>query len=138
MSGPDPANFVMSEPLNPTPAPPEKPLLEPGTDPSAEILQDAPRKRFAGEVLFFAGEDLRPEWRALGYFVSVALTTYWLMWLGVSLFAEPVRGPAILWREMYQEFAMLVYPLLDVYRRQVPHGRGLRWSLCTSVRWRWG
>ncbi len=112
MSGPDPANFVMSEPLNPTPAPPEKPLLEPGTDPSAEILTDSPRKRFAGEVLFFAGEDLRPEWRALGYFVSVALTTYWLMWLGVSLFAEPVRGPAILWREMYQEFAMLVGAIL--------------------------
>jgi membrane protease YdiL (CAAX protease family) len=112
MSGPDPANLVMSEPQNPTPAPPEKPLLESATNSSTEILTDAPRKQFAGEVLLFAGENLRPEWRVLGYFVSVALTTYWVMWLGVSLFAEPVRGPALLWREMYQEFSMLVGAML--------------------------
>ena len=36
----------------------------------------------------------------------------WLMWLGVSLFHEPVHGPALLWREMYQEFAMAVGALL--------------------------
>ena len=89
MAEPIPQNFVMSEPQSPTSASPEKPLVDPGTIPSAEMLANAPRKRFAGEVLFFAGEDLRPEWRALGYFIAVALTTYWVMWLGVSLFAEP-------------------------------------------------
>ena len=61
-----------------------------------------------GKFCCLPEENLRPEWRALGYFVTVALTTYWVMWLGVSLFPEPVRGPALLWREMYQEFAMLV------------------------------
>jgi CAAX protease family protein len=102
----------MSEPPNPTPAPTEKQPFQPATISPIEVLTEPPRKRFAGEVLFFAGENLRPEWRALGYFVSVALTTYWVMWLGVSLFPEPVRGPAVLWREMYQEFAMLVGAML--------------------------
>lgn len=102
----------MSEPPNPTSAPTEKQPFEPGTISPTEILTETPRKRFAGEVLLFAGENLRPEWRALGYFVSVALTTYWVMWLGVSLFPEPVRGPAVLWREMYQECAMLVGAML--------------------------
>ena len=108
MSGPDPANFVMSEPLNPTPAPPEKPLLEPGTDPSAEILTDSPRKRFAGEVLFFAGEDVRPEWRAWDTSVSGCPDDVLVDVAGrVAFSRSPFEVLRILWREMYQEFAML-------------------------------
>lgn len=112
MSGRDPQNFLMSEPQNSTPTPPDKPLFERATISSSENLIEGPRRKFGGEVLFFAGENLRPEWCALGYFVAATLVTYWVMWLGVSLFTEPVRGATVLWRELYQEFAMLVGALL--------------------------
>jgi uncharacterized protein len=96
----------MSEPQSPASTPPEKPPSEPETLPSSEILTGSSRKEFAGAQIFFAGENVRAGWRILGYFAFVALSAYWVMWLGVSLFSEPVRGAAALWRDMYQEFAL--------------------------------
>jgi uncharacterized protein len=112
MLGRGPQNFLMSEPRNSTPKPPDKPLFDPANISTSENLIEVPRRTSGAEVLFFAGENLRPEWCALGYFVAFALVAYWVMWLGVSLFAEPVHGAALLWREMYQEFATVAGALL--------------------------
>ena len=67
------------------------------------LANAVPRKRFAGEVLFFAGmKTCARMWRALVY-LHCGCPDYILgdCGLDVSLFAEPVRGPAVLWREMY-------------------------------------
>ena len=98
----------MSEPQTPASIPPEHVDT---TDPSRKLLSE-PAPKFPGERIFFDGENVRVEWKVLGYFGFWWITMYWLMWLGVSLFHEPLHGPALLWREMYQEFAMALGGLL--------------------------
>ena len=98
----------MSEPQTPASIPPEHVDT---TDPSRKLLSE-PAPKFPGERIFFDGENVRVEWKVLGYFGFWWITMYWLMWLGVSLFHEPLHGPALLWREMYQEFAMALGALL--------------------------
>lgn len=99
----------MSEPQTPASIPPEQHVDT--TDPSRKLLSE-PAPKFPGERIFFEGENVRVEWKVLGYFGFWWITMYWLMWLGVSLFHEPLHGPALLWREMYQEFAMALGALL--------------------------
>src|SRR5580765_531879 len=99
----------MSEPQTPAAIPPKQHVE--ATNSSQNLLSE-PARKFPGERIFFEGENVRVEWKVLGYFGFWWITMYWLMWLGVSLFHEPVHGPAPLWREMYQEFAMALGALL--------------------------
>jgi membrane protease YdiL (CAAX protease family) len=115
----------MNEPQSPASIPPEKPLPEQGALPSPEIVTTSSRQEFAGARIFFAGENVRAGWPILGYFVFVALTAYWVMWLGVSLFSDPVRGAAALWREMYQEFALVFGAVLPAIVMGRLEGRSL-------------
>jgi membrane protease YdiL (CAAX protease family) len=94
----------MNEPQTPASIPPEKTLVD-GAKSSQQILSEPPRKGFPGERILFDGENVRAEWKILAYFAFWWITWYWVLWLGLSVFPEPVHGPALLWREMYQEFA---------------------------------
>src|SRR5690349_8253284 len=96
----------MNEPQSPASIPPEKPLVDPAAKSPHEAIVEPPRQQFGGALQCFANENVRAGWKVLGYFALVTVTVYGLMWLGVSLFHEPVHGPTLLWREMYQEFAM--------------------------------
>jgi membrane protease YdiL (CAAX protease family) len=96
----------MNEPHVPTSIPPQKPVADAAPDLSQPVLAEPPRKMFAGERLVFDGENVRAEWKVLAYFALCWITMYGVMWFGVSLFPERVHGPILLWREMYQEFAM--------------------------------
>jgi membrane protease YdiL (CAAX protease family) len=116
---------MTSEPQSAAPNPTEKPRSEPGTMPSPEILTNSSPKEFAALRVLFAGERAQALWRTLGYFVLVALTAYWVMWLGVSLFAEPVRGAAALWRDMYQELALAIGAVLPAVVMARFEGRSL-------------
>ena len=99
----------MSEPQTPASIPPQ-PHVD-ATNSSQKLLSE-PARKFPGERILFVGENVRVEWKVLAYFGFWWITMYWLMWLGVSLFHEPVHGPALLWREMYQEFAMALGAVL--------------------------
>jgi uncharacterized protein len=99
----------MNEPQSPASIPPEKHVD--ATNSSPNHLSE-PARRFPGERIFFDGENVRVEWKVLAYFGFWWITMYWLMWLGVAFFHEPVHGPALLWREMYQEVAMALGALL--------------------------
>ena len=44
--------------------------------------------------------------RLLLYLGCSAFTIWFTLWFGTSLFPEPVRGPAVLWQEMYAEAAL--------------------------------
>lgn len=105
-------NFAMNDPQTRTSLPPEKPLAERRDGVSPEILTDSSRKESGGQGILFGGLGVRAGWRILGYFVLFFLTAYWLMWLGASFFPEPVSGVASLWREMYQEVALVLGALL--------------------------
>ena len=102
----------MSEPQSPAPIPPEKPLLHPAANSPEQISGSPPREEIGGTLKIVVNENVRAVWKVLGYFAFATFTVYWLMWLGVSLFHEPVHGPALLWREMYQEFAMALGAVL--------------------------
>jgi len=103
--------------------PSEQPHHEPEKVAPREILTAQARDISAGEGIFFSSDGLRPGWRVLAYLVGVFLTIYWLMWLGASIFREPVRGPSVLWREMYQEFAMLAGAVLPAFLMARIEGR---------------
>ena len=96
----------MNEPPTPASMPPHDPQLRPEQPPAPEILttspREAPRGKFSNHPAVLAVA------RVIAYFIAVFITTYCLMWLGTSLFPEPVGGVAALWREMFQEFAMLL------------------------------
>jgi len=44
--------------------------------------------------------------RLMLYLGCSAFTVWFALWFGTSLFREPVRGPAILWQQMYAEAAL--------------------------------
>ena len=50
--------------------------------------------------------------RLLLYLGCSAFTIWFTLWFGTSLFREPVRGPAVLWQEMYAEAALAFGVLL--------------------------
>ncbi len=101
----------MTEPQSPASIPPEKPLVDPANSPQ-QVVVAPPCEEISGALHFFANENVRAACKALGYFAFATVTVYWLMWLGVSLFHEPVHGVVRLWREMYQEFAMALGAVL--------------------------
>jgi membrane protease YdiL (CAAX protease family) len=105
----------MNEPQSPASIPPEKPLVDPAASSADEDIVQTPREQLGGAPKSFANEDVQALWKTLGYFSFAAVTVYALMWLGVSLFHEPVHGPALLWRGMYQEFAMALGALLPAF-----------------------
>jgi membrane protease YdiL (CAAX protease family) len=115
----------MSEPQRPASIPPEKPLGDPAANTAQQILGPPPREEIGWAPNLFVNENARAVWKVLGYFAFVTVTVYWLMWLGVSLFREPVHGPALLWREMYQEFAMAMGAVLPAIVMGRFEGRSL-------------
>src|SRR5262250_939852 len=106
--------------------PAEKPLADAAPNLSQPVLVEPPRKRFAGERLIFDGEHVRAEWKVLAYFAFWWVTMYWMMWLGVSLFPEPIHGPTLLWRDMYQEFAMAFGAVLPAIVMGRCEGRSIK------------
>jgi len=116
----------MNEPHVPASIPPEKPLADAAPNLSQPVLVEPPRKRFAGERLIFDGEHVRAEWKVLAYFAFWWITMYGMMWLGVSLFPEPIHGPTLLWREMYQEFAMALGAVLPAIVMGRFEGRSIK------------
>ena len=104
---------------------PEKPLTGRERVPSPEILTPPPRELSVTERILFASDGLRPGWSVLGYFGGAFITIYWAMWLGASFFREPVTGASVLWREMFQEVAMLLGAVLPALLMARIEGRRL-------------
>lgn len=96
----------MSEPQPSALPETEKPTTEPeplsaGSGPLPEPVQGAPRS-----------ENASVGWGLLTYGACAFFTVYLTMWFGTSFFPEPVRGPAVLWQEMYAQAALTLGVLL--------------------------
>ncbi|HMK21344.1 MAG TPA: type II CAAX endopeptidase family protein [Terriglobales bacterium] len=63
----------------------------------------------------FRGDNAGTGWRLLTYVACAFFTVYLTMWFGTSFFREPVRGPAVLWQEMYAQAALALGVLLPAF-----------------------
>jgi len=98
----------MSDRPSPATNPSEKPVLQPEQSPVQEELTTVSRGETLSERMFAGMQGVHAIWRLLIYLMCVFFTGWFALWLGTSLFSEPVRGPAVLWREMYVQAALVL------------------------------
>jgi uncharacterized protein len=98
----------MSDRPSPATNPSEKPVLQPEQSPVQEELATVSRGETLSERMFAGMQGVHAIWRLLIYLMCVFFTGWFALWLGTSLFSEPVRGPAVLWREMYVQAALVL------------------------------
>jgi membrane protease YdiL (CAAX protease family) len=99
------------------------PVTPPSLSPEQEIptSQEPPQQRdFSasrtwGERIFEGPGGVRVVWRVLLYLATGTAITYWLFWLGASLFPGPARGAGRLWQAMYGEVAFLLGAIVPAF-----------------------